>query len=114
MDMCWNEEPALRPAFLRVRTFVQNTIKKSGDNIVDHLIKRMETYAANLETQVFIKKLAKLTQLSVNRNVQRVCRKKPAVVKNVTINILEVMLKTKEFMEEQQRAAGILQEMLPK
>ncbi|OWA50762.1 Atrial natriuretic peptide receptor 1 [Hypsibius exemplaris] len=76
MDNCWAEEPVNRPTTIRLRAMVQNAIKKSGDNIVDHLIKRMETYSSELEAQVD--------------------------------------KKTKEFMEERQRAAGILQEILPK
>ncbi|OWA50763.1 Atrial natriuretic peptide receptor 1 [Hypsibius exemplaris] len=76
MDACWSEEPIDRPPSIKIRALVQTAIKKSGDNIVDHLIKRMETYSSELESQV--------------------------------------LTKTKEFMEERQRAAGILQEILPR
>ncbi|OWA50761.1 Atrial natriuretic peptide receptor 1 [Hypsibius exemplaris] len=76
MEVCWNEEPTARPTTIRIQAMVKTAINKSGDNIVDYLIKRMESYSSELEAQVD--------------------------------------MKTKEFMEERQRAAGILQEILPK
>lgn len=49
MEECWEEHPELRPTFQKVREAVLKLMGKSGENIVDHLIKRMEQYAAELE-----------------------------------------------------------------
>ena len=70
MDMCWTEEPTQRPLFIRIRSIVQTSIKKSGDNIVDHLIKRMETYATELETQVKSKHIKYATRNVINIEVK--------------------------------------------
>ncbi|OQV15548.1 Atrial natriuretic peptide receptor 1 [Hypsibius exemplaris] len=52
MNNCWSEDPNQRPTFSRV----QATLRKVGGfdrrNIVDHLIRRMEQYAATLETTI--------------------------------------------------------------
>ncbi|XP_055352797.1 atrial natriuretic peptide receptor 1-like [Paramacrobiotus metropolitanus] len=55
MGNCWDEDPLERPNFTRIKTTITKIIGKSGENIVDHLIKRMEQYAAGLEHQVDMK-----------------------------------------------------------
>ncbi|XP_055346518.1 atrial natriuretic peptide receptor 1-like [Paramacrobiotus metropolitanus] len=76
MTLCWDEEPLLRPPFVRIKAVVAKVVGRAGENIVDHLIKRMEQYAAGLEH--------------------------------------EVEVKMKQFMEERQRSAAFLAQLLPK
>ncbi|XP_055352763.1 atrial natriuretic peptide receptor 1-like isoform X2 [Paramacrobiotus metropolitanus] len=76
MTMCWDEDPLLRQPFVRVKAVVAKVVGRAGENIVDHLIKRMEQYAAGLEH--------------------------------------EVEVKMKQFMEERQRSAAFLGQLLPK
>ena len=52
IEQCWDENPALRPTFVRIRTVIKKVIGKSGDNIVDHLIHRMDLHTAALEQKV--------------------------------------------------------------
>ena len=52
MEQCWSEYPLERPAFSKMKSNLKKIIGKIGDNIVDHLISRMEEYARELEMQV--------------------------------------------------------------
>ena len=52
IEQCWDEDPALRPNFVRIRAVIKKVVGKSGDNIVDHLFNRMDVHTAALEHQV--------------------------------------------------------------
>ncbi|XP_055344185.1 atrial natriuretic peptide receptor 1-like [Paramacrobiotus metropolitanus] len=52
MEQCWDERPELRPVFPKVREVITKTMGRAGENIVDHLIRRMEQYAAELEQEM--------------------------------------------------------------
>ncbi|XP_055346499.1 atrial natriuretic peptide receptor 1-like [Paramacrobiotus metropolitanus] len=52
MEHCWAERPIERPQFNKVRDLVKKTIGGGSENIVEHLLNRMEQYANNLEAQV--------------------------------------------------------------
>lgn len=52
MEQCWSEYPLERPPFARIKDSLKRIIGKMGDNIVDHLLKRMKEYAGELELQV--------------------------------------------------------------
>ncbi|OQV23264.1 Atrial natriuretic peptide receptor 1 [Hypsibius exemplaris] len=52
MLICWSEDPAARPAFSKIKTNLKRVLGKTGDNIVDVLLQRMEQYTANLEAKV--------------------------------------------------------------
>ncbi|XP_055329218.1 atrial natriuretic peptide receptor 1-like isoform X2 [Paramacrobiotus metropolitanus] len=52
MERCWEEYPIERPTFSKIKEGLKKVIGNSGDNIIDHLLKRMEQYAADLEAQV--------------------------------------------------------------
>ncbi|OQV12409.1 Atrial natriuretic peptide receptor 1 [Hypsibius exemplaris] len=52
MENCWEEDPLTRPTFFKIRTMAGKVIGKSGDNIVDYLIRQMENHAAELEHEV--------------------------------------------------------------
>ncbi|GAV02526.1 hypothetical protein RvY_13081-4 [Ramazzottius varieornatus] len=49
MEQCWDERPELRPSFPRIKDTLWKILGKSGENIVDHLIKAMEKRAMELE-----------------------------------------------------------------
>ncbi|OQV15545.1 Atrial natriuretic peptide receptor 1 [Hypsibius exemplaris] len=49
MDQCWHEDPEQRPTFIRVQDQLRRAEGFSRQNVVDHLIKRMEQYAETLE-----------------------------------------------------------------
>lgn len=51
MEKCWDEDPDLRPSFPKIREVMFKFMKKSGENIVSHLVARMERYAAELEQE---------------------------------------------------------------
>ena len=55
MENCWNEDPIERPPMTRVRLQIQKILGKADDNIVDHLIHRMEVYAGELEQEAELK-----------------------------------------------------------
>ncbi|KAM3185689.1 hypothetical protein ACTXT7_005859 [Hymenolepis weldensis] len=48
----WSENPKLRPTFSELETQLNQLSKGKKANIVDHMLKVMETYSANLESQV--------------------------------------------------------------
>ncbi|OQV15543.1 Atrial natriuretic peptide receptor 2 [Hypsibius exemplaris] len=52
VEDCWNEDPVLRPTFVRIQGILRNIPGFSRDNVIDHLFKRMEQYAGTLEQQV--------------------------------------------------------------
>ncbi|GAU91894.1 hypothetical protein RvY_04063-2 [Ramazzottius varieornatus] len=52
IEQCWDEDPGLRPNFVRIRAVIRKVIGKSGDNIVDHLVHRMNVHTSTLEHQV--------------------------------------------------------------
>ncbi|XP_055334710.1 atrial natriuretic peptide receptor 1-like [Paramacrobiotus metropolitanus] len=52
MENCWSEYPTERPSFVKIKQNLHMVIGKVGDNIVDHLLKRMEEYAEELQQQV--------------------------------------------------------------
>ncbi|XP_055350346.1 atrial natriuretic peptide receptor 1-like [Paramacrobiotus metropolitanus] len=52
MERCWEEYPIERPTFAKIKDGLKKVIGNSGDNIIDHLLKRMEQYASDLEQQV--------------------------------------------------------------
>ncbi|GAV02261.1 hypothetical protein RvY_12852 [Ramazzottius varieornatus] len=52
MERCWDEYPIERPTFAKIKDGLKKVIGNSGDNIIDHLLKRMEQYANDLEAQV--------------------------------------------------------------
>ncbi|XP_055329216.1 atrial natriuretic peptide receptor 1-like [Paramacrobiotus metropolitanus] len=52
MERCWDEYPIERPTFSKIKEGLKKVIGNSGDNIIDHLLKRMEQYASDLEAQV--------------------------------------------------------------
>lgn len=52
MERCWDEYPIERPTFAKIKESLKKVIGNSGDNIIDHLLKRMEQYASDLEQQV--------------------------------------------------------------
>ena len=51
LDMCWDEHPVVRITFSRVREMLQKILGKSGDNIIEHLINRMDQYGRELEAE---------------------------------------------------------------
>ena len=52
MESCWDEDPVVRPTFPKIKAAVRSAIGKSGDSIVDHLIRRMEQHSVGLEHEV--------------------------------------------------------------
>ncbi|XP_055350308.1 atrial natriuretic peptide receptor 1-like [Paramacrobiotus metropolitanus] len=52
MEFCWEEYPIERPTFVKIKESLKKVIGNSGDNIIDHLLNRMEQYASDLEQQV--------------------------------------------------------------
>jgi hypothetical protein len=52
MDESWHEQPTQRPNFIRIQEQVRKVESFAKGNVVDHLIKRMEQYAENLETKI--------------------------------------------------------------
>ncbi|XP_055353401.1 atrial natriuretic peptide receptor 1-like [Paramacrobiotus metropolitanus] len=52
MEKCWEEEPSSRPTFQKVNEMLAKLGKRSGRNIVDHLIRKMEQYTQQLEEEV--------------------------------------------------------------
>ncbi|OQV15544.1 Atrial natriuretic peptide receptor 1 [Hypsibius exemplaris] len=52
MDECWHEDPNQRPSFIRVQAQLRAGAGFSRQNVVDHLIKRMEQYAETLESTI--------------------------------------------------------------
>ncbi|VDO14154.1 unnamed protein product [Rodentolepis nana] len=48
----WSENPKLRPTFNELESQLKQLTKGKKTNIVDHMLKVMETYSANLESQV--------------------------------------------------------------
>ncbi|OQV20223.1 Atrial natriuretic peptide receptor 1 [Hypsibius exemplaris] len=55
MENCWSEFPVQRPSFLKIKESIAKMGGISGGNLIDHLIKRMEKYATDLEEQVATK-----------------------------------------------------------
>lgn len=51
MERCWDESPAARPFFAQVREMLLKVVGKTGDNVIDSLIRSMEKHAAQLELQ---------------------------------------------------------------
>ncbi|XP_055351630.1 atrial natriuretic peptide receptor 1-like [Paramacrobiotus metropolitanus] len=49
IEQCWDENPLSRPPFIRIRETLLKILGRSGDNIVDNLIRSMEKHAAQLE-----------------------------------------------------------------
>ena len=101
MEACWSEDPIARPIFTKIRSTITATVQKSGDNIVDHLINRMERYASELESQVTQKAGTNIICYDMNVN-------------NTFCFWLKVDSKMRQFMEERQRSAQLLQVILPK
>lgn len=52
MRDCWLEDPKLRPDFKHIRVAVKQMNRNREGNLLDHAIKMMERYAADLETQI--------------------------------------------------------------
>ncbi|XP_055342426.1 atrial natriuretic peptide receptor 1-like [Paramacrobiotus metropolitanus] len=52
IEQCWSEDPVERPTAWRVLDTIRYETGYTTDNVTDHLIKRLETYAATLEYQV--------------------------------------------------------------
>ena len=52
MERCWSEYPIERPSFVMIMEVVRKIAGKASDNIIDHLLRRMEQYANSLEEQV--------------------------------------------------------------
>ena len=52
MERCWEEIPLERPTFIKIKERLRKVVGDLGDNIVDLLFKRMEQYAADLESKV--------------------------------------------------------------
>ncbi|OWA49808.1 Atrial natriuretic peptide receptor 2 [Hypsibius exemplaris] len=52
MERCWEEIPLERPTFPKIKDRLKRVVGEIGDNIVDVLFRRMEQYAAELETKV--------------------------------------------------------------
>lgn len=54
IEECWDENPALRPAFSRIRVSLAQALGSvdGGRDLVEHLIRQMEKNSANLEQQV--------------------------------------------------------------
>ncbi|XP_055329526.1 atrial natriuretic peptide receptor 1-like [Paramacrobiotus metropolitanus] len=55
MENCWSEFPVSRPTFQKIAETVRKISGFAGNNLVDHLLKRMEKYALDLEEQVAYK-----------------------------------------------------------
>ncbi|XP_055329521.1 atrial natriuretic peptide receptor 1-like isoform X2 [Paramacrobiotus metropolitanus] len=55
MENCWSEFPVNRPTFQKIKDTVRRLSGYAGGNLVDHLLKRMEKYASDLEEQVAYK-----------------------------------------------------------
>ncbi|OWA52553.1 Atrial natriuretic peptide receptor 1 [Hypsibius exemplaris] len=49
LEMCWDEHPMVRIPFIKIREILQKVLGKSGENIIEHLITRMDLYATELE-----------------------------------------------------------------
>ncbi|OWA52552.1 Atrial natriuretic peptide receptor 2 [Hypsibius exemplaris] len=49
LDMCWDEHAVVRITFIKIREILQKALGKSGENIIEHLITRMDLYATELE-----------------------------------------------------------------
>ena len=52
VEQCWAENPEMRPTFHKVRQSLTELLGKTGDSIVDYLIRSMEQHASRLEAQV--------------------------------------------------------------
>ncbi|OQV13909.1 Atrial natriuretic peptide receptor 2 [Hypsibius exemplaris] len=52
MEQSWSEFASDRPPFSRIKGFLKKIVGRGSDNIIDHLLERMEIYANNLEEQV--------------------------------------------------------------
>ncbi|GAU88434.1 hypothetical protein RvY_01134-4 [Ramazzottius varieornatus] len=52
MERCWSEYPIERPSFVKITEIVRKIAGKASNNIIDHLLRRMEQYANSLEEQV--------------------------------------------------------------
>ncbi|KAL5107808.1 Retinal guanylyl cyclase 2 [Taenia crassiceps] len=52
VQLSWSENPKLRPTFRELEAQLNELSKGSKSNIVDHMLKIMEKYSANLESQV--------------------------------------------------------------
>ena len=106
IEQCWDEDPALRPNFVRIRAIIKKVIGKSGDNIVDHLFNRMDVHTAALEHQVQYE----------NQQIQ--CKQLLIMESHVSCTLRTfVPFKVHElvthFNEERQRSAEILKTILP-
>jgi hypothetical protein len=49
MEMCWEEQPETRLPFAKLRELLTKAVGKAGDNIIEHLIRRLDKYAVHLE-----------------------------------------------------------------
>ncbi|KAL5970677.1 Retinal guanylyl cyclase 2 [Taenia solium] len=52
VQLSWSENPKLRPTFRELEAQLNQLSKGSKSNIVDHMLKIMEKYSSNLESQV--------------------------------------------------------------
>ena len=52
LTFSWQNISNSRPNFAKIRTTAIKVIGRSGDNIVDYLIRQMERHAAELEHEV--------------------------------------------------------------
>ena len=52
MESCWDELPINRPTFLRIRVLFRTIVGKSGDNVVEQLIRNLDAHARDLEKKV--------------------------------------------------------------
>ncbi|XP_055329527.1 atrial natriuretic peptide receptor 1-like [Paramacrobiotus metropolitanus] len=55
MENCWSEFAINRPTFQKIKETIRRISGFTGGNLVDHLLKRMEKYASDLEEQVAYK-----------------------------------------------------------
>ena len=55
LEHCWDENPNVRPTFARIKIAISQTLRKTGDNIVDHLINSMERQTTLLEADIATK-----------------------------------------------------------
>ncbi|OQV12410.1 Atrial natriuretic peptide receptor 1 [Hypsibius exemplaris] len=42
MESCWDENPTLRPTFTKIRSTLKSITGKVGNNVIDHMIQRIE------------------------------------------------------------------------
>lgn len=49
LEQCWDEHAAIRIPFVRIKEMLQKILGKSGENIIEHLITKMDAYSTELE-----------------------------------------------------------------